>query len=241
MSVTPPCIVCGGGGCATSCASPRFVITTGGTYIGSVDVEAALRRLEIERDEARKERDLYKIFLDHAKADAEQAVAILTAERDEARAERNHFKKMLRERADALLTAQAELERMRLRPAKADRASDLSILEYVTDLEHEIERLHARIEQIEAAHVEALRLVKVELDEANREIVDFKADQIRLRGLALRAEKDLADVCQDRDALLAALRGILASGHVATLCYGAPDHGCIPECDAARRAVGLRT
>jgi succinate dehydrogenase/fumarate reductase-like Fe-S protein len=53
----PPCIVCGGDGCATSCAAPRFVVTTGGTYIGSVDFDAALRQLEIERDEARRERD----------------------------------------------------------------------------------------------------------------------------------------------------------------------------------------
>lgn len=36
-------------------------------------------------------------------------------ERDEARAERNHFKAMLRERADALLAAQEEIERLKLR------------------------------------------------------------------------------------------------------------------------------
>ena len=35
----------------------RLVVTTGGTYLGSVDFDAALRQLEIERDEARRERD----------------------------------------------------------------------------------------------------------------------------------------------------------------------------------------
>lgn len=39
----------------------------------------------------------------------------LERERDEARAERDHFKAMLRERAEALLAAQEEIERLKLR------------------------------------------------------------------------------------------------------------------------------
>lgn len=124
----PPCIVCGGEGCATSCASPRFVITTGGTYLGSTDVEAALRQLTIERDEARKERDeALQRLADRDKLDEASA--------QERRAEYA----ALREENDRLTTERDE--------ARAER----------DDYYHEIERLHARVEHIDKSHAHAAR------------------------------------------------------------------------------------
>lgn len=43
------------------------------------------------------------------------AYSLVITERDEARAAKDHFKTMLRERAAALLTAQEEIERLKLR------------------------------------------------------------------------------------------------------------------------------
>ena len=103
----PPCIVCGGEGCATSCSAPRFVVTTGGTYIGSVDFDAALRQLEIERDEARAELNFIKSEYEKANASdlTRDALALqnaaLKAELEEANAEVvNHKDDRLRLRAE---------------------------------------------------------------------------------------------------------------------------------------------
>ena len=53
----PPCIVCGGEGCATACKPPRLNMT---------DVDAALWRLEDECDQMRRERDAARSERDKA-------------------------------------------------------------------------------------------------------------------------------------------------------------------------------
>lgn len=186
----PPCIVCGGEGCATSCASPRFVITTGGTYLGSTDVEAALRQLTIERDEARKERDdfkaKYEFMVERAAnekldgyrelgqraADAENARDKALAERDEACEELETLRALIEGETWAGAVVKRERDE-----ARAERDDYLA----------EIERLHARVEHIDKSHAHAAR---------------FEAQH---------HAAELEDVLQQRNEALRALRQVLLS------------------------------
>ena len=76
----------------------RLVVTTGGTYLGSVDFDAALRQLEIERDEARAEAARLKDERDNACAALNAglpSVRELLLARDEARAEAERLRNAL--------------------------------------------------------------------------------------------------------------------------------------------------
>jgi len=84
--------------------------------------------------------------------------------------QRDHFKDMLRERADALLAAQAELERMRMRPAEAEYARlDVMWQQLVRERDEARADRRAAMERVAAEYERQLKLtgagaVDVDLD-----------------------------------------------------------------------------